>query len=358
MHSASPLSSLGEPSADDSRPRPRNIRKWIAWVVVLAGSILGALWFYISSGGTFTNQVVVVQRAAQRASQSVFDLGNLSVARDLVRSGGPRIDGIPALVGPKFVSVAEARYLKPSHRVIGVTSGDVAKAYPLMILNYHEAVNDHLGTRPILVTYCPLCDSVAVFDRTVGDEIIEFGISGMLYNSNVLLYDRSQNRKKSLWSQLQATAVAGPMVGKQLQPLPFELTTWQEWSRRYPATRVLSIDTGTLRNYGRSPYAGYFQSRQLMFPVRPVDRRLALKDRVLGVWSDEGARAYPLGQFEKADQRQVFTEHIGDKQIIFVIDAPSGTLRVEQADEGIFWMNSLWFSWAAFHPETEIFSAP
>jgi hypothetical protein len=172
---------------------------------------------------------------------------------------------------------------------VGVVFGKTAKAYPLKILDYHEAVNDRGGDVPFAVTYCPLCDSAAVFDRRTNDGVIEFGISGLLYNSNVLLYDRRKDGKQSLWSQMMTNSVAGPRVGKSLQTLPLELTTWADWSARHPKTEVLSTETGHHRDYSRSPYASYFGDDRLMFPVKPLDKRLPLKSRVLGVWSNKTA---------------------------------------------------------------------
>lgn len=358
MQSA-PHSSLpdGPPHDDKAFGHRGSYRAWIVWSAVAVGFVCGAMWLFFPSDGTLSNADAMAQGGPRQSPRSAFDLGNLTVPRDLVRSGGPPVDGIPSLTHPKFVLGTQAGFLQGADRVIGIASGKVAKAYPLKILNYHEAVNDQVGGRPVLVTYCPLCDSVAVFDRRIGDNVLEFGISGLLYNSNVLLYDRGKRGARSLWSQLQATAVAGPLVGRKLQSLRFELTAWQDWLQRYPKTVVLSTSTGVPRDYRRSPYGPYFQTPRLMFPVRPIDRRHAPKERVLGVWTNNVARAYPLSLFGKGGQPQVFTDRIGDKQLTIKVNPGTGTFVVKQADEGIHWMNSLWFAWAAFHPDTEIFDA-
>ena len=182
-----------------------------------------------------------------------FDLASLIVPANEVHSGGPPKDGIPALTNPRFIAASEATYLRPDERVIGFASGEEARAYPLSILNYHEIVNDRVGDLPVAVTYCPLCDSCAVFDRRTELGEREFGVSGLLYNSNVLMYDRG-GQPESLWSQVMTRGISGPAARRPLTALPLELTTWIEWRSRHPETSVLSSETGHRRDYRRSPY--------------------------------------------------------------------------------------------------------
>ena len=134
-----------------------------------------------------------------RRHGAAFDLGRTSIPRDEIHAGGPQKDGIPSLTNPKLIPAKSAGFLRPADRVIGVFVEGESRAYPLPILDYHEAVNDEIGKTAFAVTYCPLCDSSAVFDRRRGDSTVEFGISGLLYNSNVLLYDRGVVGKESLW---------------------------------------------------------------------------------------------------------------------------------------------------------------
>uniref|UniRef100_A0A7C2JXR6 DUF3179 domain-containing protein n=1 Tax=Schlesneria paludicola TaxID=360056 RepID=A0A7C2JXR6_9PLAN len=287
-----------------------------------------------------------------------FDLRNTAIARDQIHSGGPPVDGIPSLSRPKFIAAAQARYLEPSDRVIGVVMEGATKAYPLKVLNYHEAVNDQIGKTPIAVTYCPLCDSVAVFDRRLSDEVLEFGISGLLYNSNVLLYDRRRDGGMSLWSQMKTASVAGPRVRTALKALPVELTTWSDWRARYPETTVLSTDTGHQRDYSRSPYGGYFATPDLMFPVEPVNRCLPLKTQVLGVWSDKAAIAFPISAFDSLKSRQETQAVVAGKELTLEFDPSSRSLRVVKAADELQWVYAFWFAWAAFHPETDIYWLP
>ena len=235
----------------------------------------------------------------------------------------------------------------------GVVIDDQARAYPLKILNHHEIVNDKLGDVPIAVTYCPLCDSVAVFDRRVGERTVEFGVSGLLYNSNVLMYDRG-GQPESLWSQVGAMGVSGPAARQTLKTLPVELTTWRDWQARYPKTTVLSDQTGHRRNYQVNPYQRYFAGRNLMFPARPISNRLPMKSLVLGVWADGKARAYPLSAF--GSDGQTLEQQLDGKRFTLVYDEQEKTLRVASADEGIQWMYAFWFAWHAFRPQTEVFS--
>jgi len=293
-----------------------------------------------------------VQLVQYRGGPS-FDLSGAVIPRNEIRSGGPPKDGIPALSDPQVLRSQDAGYLNDADRVAGVSIGEEARAYPLKILNYHEIVNDKLGGAPIAVTYCPLCDSVAVFDRRVGNRTIEFGVSGLLYNSNVLMYDRG-GRPESLWSQVAAQGVSGPGARTALKALPVELTTWQDWQSRHANTTVLSDRTGHARNYQVNPYQRYFAGRGLMFPVRPMNNRLPAKSLILGVWSDGKARAYPLSAFGNASTS--LEQELDGRQFNLLYDHDNRSLRVAESDEGLQWMYSFWFAWYAFRPHTEVFS--
>lgn len=290
--------------------------------------------------------------AFQAPARPAFNLSQTTVPVDEIFGGGPPKDGIPALSNPTLVTAREATYLHNDDRVIGVVVGTEARAYPLRILDYHEIVNDEVGKVPIAVTYCPLCDSCAVFDRRTELGKREFGVSGLLYNSNVLMYDRG-GRPESLWSQVKTEGVSGPAASKTLNALPLELTTWKEWRTRHPETMVLSIETGHRRDYSRSPYAGYFDTPRLMFPAKPASDRLPAKARVLGVWSGKAARAYPESAFGR--DRTRIEDTLDGKTIVVEFNPESKSLRIVKADDGVHWMYSLWFAWYAMRPGTEVF---
>lgn len=281
---------------------------------------------------------------AQRAGVPLrggFDLSDLRVPAEEILPGGPPKDGIPALTNPKLIPARDASYLRPQDRVIGYVADGEARAYPLKILNYHEIVNDRVADVPIAVTYCPLCDSVAVFDRRtpLGERVL--GVSGLLYNSNVLMYDRG-GTPESLWSQLQAAGISGPAAGKPLRALPVELTTWQDWRMRYPGTCVLSPQTGHRRNYERNPYHGYFAQPALMFPAHPTSDRLPAKARAQGVWTSGAPRAYPESAFSR--QRSRVEDEIRGKKVVIAFNPDAGSLRMVHAEEGVQWKYALWFA--------------
>jgi len=237
----------------------------------------------------------LLERAADEQAGG-FNVDNLTIPRHEIAFGGPPKDGIPALTGPETVSVDAADHLRNDDRVVGVSLGGQDRAYPIRALMYHEAVNDEVGGVPIAVVYCPLCDSVTVVDRRLDDRTYTFGVSGLLYNSNVLLYDRADD---ALWSQLGFTAVSGPNAGRSLRHLPWKLTTLAEWRRDRPRSTVMTFNTGYERHYDRLPYGDYFETDRLMFPVSRLDKRLPGKTRVVGIRLGDTVRAYPLDEIRR-----------------------------------------------------------
>ncbi len=318
---------------------------WIA-VAVLVGVLFGVSERWWPGGESLFGI------AAPAGAAEPFGLSQSIIPRREIRSGGVPKDGIPALTDPKMIEARDATYLQPKDRVIGINVGDEARAYPLRILNHHEIVNDRVSGMPVAVTYCPLCDSAAVFDRRDGKAVREFGVSGLLYNSNVLMYDRDR-RSESLWSQLLGRGVSGQGANKVLKTLPLELTTWEDWRRRNPATKVLSTATGHRRDYRVSPYEAYFRSPRLMFPVRRYSSRLKAKEPVLGVWTGRAARAYPLSAFGHG--QTTVEDMIDGRRITIRFNPTANSIRVEQAEKGLQWMYSFWFAWYAFHPQTDIY---
>jgi hypothetical protein len=160
-----------------------------------------------------------------------FDLSDSLVQVAEIHGGGPARDGIPALDHPAFIAADQALFLTPNDRVLGLSRHGVAKAYPIAILNWHEVVNDQFGAEPLVVTFCPLCGTGMAFLATVDGRALKFGVSGLLYNSDVLLYDR---QTESLWSQIMTTAISGPLKGQRLTMTPVAHTTWADWRQRYP----------------------------------------------------------------------------------------------------------------------------
>jgi len=328
------------------------------------------------------------------------------VPLDDIVPGGPPPDGIPAIDRPKFVTPKDAdAWLHAKEPVLSLEVGGEARAYPLQILMFHEIVNDTVGGRAVSVTYCPLCNSGIVFDRRIGDTTYDFGTSGMLYKSDLVMYDRQTH---SLWAQMEGRAIVGDLAGARLAMLPANTLAYGEWKRLYPNGKVLSKDTGHGRRYGRNPYEGYDEptSHPFLFFDR-IDGRLPPKERVAGVLIGERARAYPFGLLAArkvvadtlADQSLVVFYRAGtfsalDRSVIaqsrdvgatavFSPLVEGRALTFEPTDTGfrdmetkslwsllgrcyqgplagkvlrpIIHVDAFWFAWAAFQPKTEIY---
>jgi len=182
------------------------------------------------------------------------DFSKHGVDLDEIRSGGPPKDGIPSIDSPVFVAVSQETSLSPEEPVIGLEIAGDARAYPLRILTWHEIVNDVVGDVPVVVTYCPLCNAALVFDRRSEGAVLEFGTTGKLRHSDLVMYDRAS---ESWWQQFLGEAIVGAMTGRRLTPIPARLESWERFAARHPGGRVLVPSDPGLRDYGRNPYAGY-----------------------------------------------------------------------------------------------------
>jgi hypothetical protein len=220
-----------------------------------------------------------------------FDLKGSLIPIEQIHFGGPPKDGIPAIDQPNFLPGKLAAFLRDDDAVLGIARGGISRAYPVRILNWHEVVNDRYGDEAVVITFCPLCGTGVAFDARIDGRVLSFGVSGLLYNSDVLLYDR---QTQSLWSQLLGQAISGPMKGQHLKMLPLTHTTWAGWRAGHPASEVLAANTGMQRAYERDPYAGYETSEEIMFPVAFRSAGYHPKERVLGIRIGEQAKAYPF----------------------------------------------------------------
>lgn len=210
------------------------------------------------------------------------------------------IDGIPALTNPDVISPAQATYLSESDLVIGYRYKDEARAYPHRILDWHEIVNDDINGDLVSITYCPLTGTAVGWERNVNGNIVEFGVSGMLYNTNLIPYDRNTS---SAWSQMLLESVNGEFIGTEIETFPVVETTWRTWKKMYPNTLVLSTNTGHVRDYSQYPYINrqtgedYRIDPFLLFPISVDDDRLRRKRRVLGVIVNNEAKTYRFSSF-------------------------------------------------------------
>jgi hypothetical protein len=277
---------------------------WVIWLAVLLSAI--AAGWRVSAVLTTKGQRAVGD--GKNPASYGFDLDNSLIPRaEIVAAGIPK-DGVRALWLPDVATPSEIgsvarkthrKILLASDRVIGVTIGGRARAYPIRILNWHEVVNDTLGGRPIAVTYSPLCDAAVVFDRRVAGRELRFGVSGLLFNSNLIAYGRDlATDEETLFSQLLACGVAGPLAGQKLELVPARLLRWQDWQAMAPGTDVLAGLSTMGEEYKRNPYSSYFGSEKLRFPVHPLpgeEENLFLKSPVLVVrpFTPE-ERIYPL----------------------------------------------------------------
>jgi thiol-disulfide isomerase/thioredoxin len=330
------------------------------------------------------------------------------ISYDELLSGGPPRDGIPSIDAPHFISPDEAAdWLADNEPVIALEIEGDARAYPLQILMWHEIVNDTVGEVPVIVTFCPLCNSAITFDRRLDGEVYEFGTSGLLRNSDLVMYDRTT---ESLWQQLTGEGIVGDLTGKQLTFLPSSIVSFADFRAAYPAGVVLSRETGFERDYGRNPYADYdaIENKPFLFDGE-LDNRLPAMERVVTVSLGDIDLAYPLSVlsevgvindtqdghdlvvFHKAGTSSalgndniakgedvgatgVFDPNLDGQKLTFrrdgdeIVDQETGSTWdiLGQATGGPLAGKSLapivhgdhfWFSWIAFKPETRVYSA-
>ena len=289
------------------------------------------------------------------ATKNGFDLTGALIPENEILSGGPPRDGIPAIDQPKFERVEEAGWLEDSDRLIGIVVDGVAKAYPIQILDWHEIVNDRVGNQHYAVTYCPLCGTGMVFASNIADTALVFGVSGLLYNSDVLLYDRNS---ESLWSQILAKGVTGPFKGVQLPQLPSVHTTFGAWKKKHPGSLVLSRETGYDRDYGKGPYGNYEKTRRLYFEVsNKAPKSYHPKERVLGVSAGDQHRAYPFSELSANDSASIRAS-LGDLEFEVIWDEESQSASAFDREGKLLpTVTGFWFAWYTFYPETEVFKA-
>ena len=333
----------------------------------------------------------------------IIDLDELGV-------GAPR-DAIPAIFSPTYLSIAEASELyEPQIPLVQVRLGDDARGFPLGILIWHEIVNDTINGRPVAVTFCPLCNTAIAYERQVGERTLDFAVSGLLRNSDLVMYDRST---ETLWQQSTGRAIVGNLVGARLTGVPATIVSFGQFRAAYPDGLIMSPETGWFREYGQNPYLEYDRPEPRPFLYRgELDDRLPPKLRVVSVETPGGAAfAYPWDFV--SEQRVVYDTHDDTRIVIFwtpgtvsaldrgmiaesadigatavfnrELDGQLLSFEVNEADEsgqtfvdletGSTWdilgravsgelagselrpiiaSEHFWFAWQAFHPDTEI----
>jgi len=377
--------------------------RMLAIAAVVLAIVLGSLLLDRGEGGD--SPTSETDESAGAAPEPLVDPSEII-------SGGPPPDGIPPIDEPKFQRLDEVGWLDDREPVISVDIDDDARAYPLQIMTWHEIVNDEIGGVPVSVTFCPLCNTAYAFVRPeVDGEVTTFGTSGKLYNSNLVMYDRATD---SYWPQAWGRAVMGPLTGTELERVPAQIASWSDFRDAFPQGLVLSRDTGHDRNYGANPYPGYddIDNPPFLF-TGDVDGRLAAVERVLGVEAGNHVTAFPYFRLRDAARGSwaAVNSDVGGEPVAVLwkagtvsaldsedivesrdvgaaaafsrrLDGETLTFRATESgivdeETGSTWTllgkatvgplagkelaaadahDSFWFDWAAFHPDTEVWS--
>lgn len=266
--------------------------------------------------------------------------------------GGPPKDGIPSIDNPKFVSLEEAdEWIQDNELVLAIIYKGITRVYPLQIMVWHEIINDIIAGDPILITYCPLCGSGIAYERQINGEEVEFGTSGKLYNSNLVMYDRKTD---SYWSQIDGLAIVGELTGTKLTPVSIDTVVWRDWKNGHPDSEVLSQETGFSRSYGRDPYGSYYEDSFLLFPVENEDDRIHPKTVIFGIQVNGIYKAYKEDDLKEL---KGIEDTIGGIRIKVERD-DSGIVSIANLETGeeIVKERGFWFAWYAFHPDTELYT--
>lgn len=382
-----------------------HVAKILVWTVAAAVSA-GALPFGGRPGDVRAATTPQLESVPFDTSEWKTDFSRHSVPLAEIASGGPPKNGIPALDRPEFVAISAAdAWLRPKEPVIFFMQHNDARAYPLQILIWHEIANDTVGDVPVAITFCPLCNTAIAFDRRVGGRVLDFGTTGKLRFSDLVMYDR---QTESWWQQATGEAIVGDLTGRRLVPLPAQIIAWETFKRAFPRGTVLSRNTGQKRPYGQNPYVGYDNIDSSPFLYRgPRDGRLRPMERVVTVSIGAEQAAYPFSVLEKvravndtvggreiavlfengvtsaldqnsiADSRDVGTAGVFDRRVngkILTFAGAGG--RFVDAQTGSAWNilglatagslkgtrlspithgQHFWFAWAVFWPETRVY---
>jgi len=363
----------------------------------------------ITSGEAKSTVTLLPEEAPPTRATIEFttDFSKHSVPYSEILSGGPPKNGIPAIDEPKFVSVNEAdSWLRPVEPVILIQAGDEARAYPIQILIWHEIVNDTVGGLPLAVTFCPLCNTAIAFERMLDGKTFDFGTTGRLRYSNLIMYDR---QTETWWQQANGEAIAGELIGKRLKFYPAAMISWEEFKSAHPDGLVLSRETGFPRSYGQNPYAGYddvnnppflyrgpetpgvlppvarvltvdLNGEAVAYPYEVLQEVLVVNDTVGGqpvaiFWAAGTASALDAGSVaggRDVGSANAYSRVVDGRELHFSVEngqivdretnsdwnllgqAISGKISGQQL-EPIIVINHFWFSWAAFKPETRIY---
>lgn len=319
--------------------------------------------------------------------------GEWLIPENEVRDGGPGKDGIPAINNPSFIKASEVTYLNDNDLVLGFADGDDLRAYPHKILDWHEIINDDTPNHSMAVIYCPLTGTGIGWDREINGMKTTFGVSGLLYNSNIIPYDRATN---SNWSQLLLKSVNGNRKGTDAKTFNLLETSWKTWKAMYPNSKIISAKTGYNRSYNTYPYGNYKSNTNLLFPVSNSDMRLHPKKRMLAIINDGKAagftfneaasgitvqqagfdnKSYVVASNFEANFMVAFNAVLNDGTKLSFSAVPNQLPIILEDDEGNNWdvfgravsgpregqklvpvpqMMGYWFAFAAFYPDIHL----
>jgi hypothetical protein len=331
-----------------------NKTNWIITIIIIVILIAGTVIFILPGDSKMINtensQVIEespdgdVIRVSEDGTKFIID-------PDKIVSGGPPKDGIPSIDNPKFVSVKEADdWIEDNELVLALIYKGEKRVYPLQILVWHEIVNDFIADDPILITYCPLCGSGIAYERTLNGQEVEFGTSGKLFNSNLVMYDRLSD---TYWTQIDGKAIVGEFTGQKLNPISIDTVVWRDWKKAHPDSKVLSQDTGFNRQYGNDPYGNYYEDSFVFFPVENQDNRIHPKTVIFGIEVNGEFKAY---REDDLIELKSIEDTVGNTNIKIERD-DAGIVKITnlETNEEIVKERDFWFAWYAFHPDTKLF---
>lgn len=280
-------------------------------------------------------------------------------------SGGPGRDGIPAVDTPRLIAVEDVGFLDDREPVIELVVEGDARAYPIQVLIWHEIVNDVVGGVPVAVTFCPLCNTAIAFDRRVDEQTLDFGTTGNLRNSDLVMYDR---QTESWWQQFGGEALVGEFTGAKLERLPSRIVSWSDFRRDHDEGKVLSRETGFSRPYGENPYVGYDSvDSSPIFPTKNADdERLPPKERVAFI--ERGGEAVVV-PFSTLRAKKVVRLEVGGSKLLvrwrrgvassldeaeIAAGRDTGAAEVREGRRIVTFDQPFWFAVAAFRPDARI----
>ena len=345
--------------------RKRSDKNYIRYFIVGIFIVLAIGGVYIFNSNKVVFQETDIVDFNEGEIKTASDGTKYIVNPDKIRRGGPPKGGIgvergiPALAKENinFVSVEEAdEWISDNELVLAFIYKGVKRVYPYQILVFHEIANDIVAGDPILITYCPLCGTGIAYESYVevdGKRVeTRFGVSGKLFNSNLIMYDEETD---TYWQQIDGKAIVGELTGQELKEISIDTVVWGEWKIAHPDSEVLSQDTGMNRNYGRDPYGSYYEDSFLFFPVEEEDDRIFAKDYVFGIEVNDFYKAY----------REIDVKELG-----VIEDVVNGVnIRIERLEDGRVTVTNVdtgeeivkevgfWFSWYAFHPDTDLYES-